>query len=90
MTVREFLALWVVNVSIRVYQEPIEEIDKYPDLICRQAGSVNVLINSNQNYLDFEISNLQLDDGVIVIICAANEEQKQKIISSYKCEKIRV
>ena len=84
MTVREFMALWVDNVSMRVYQEPIKEIDIYPDLVCRQTGSVDVLISSNQNYLDFEISNLQYDDGVIVIVCKANEEQKQKIISSHK------
>ena len=84
MTVREFMALWVDNVSIRVYQEPIKEIDIYPDLVCRQTGSVDILINSNQNYLDFEIVNLQYDDGLIIVVCKANEEQKQRIINSHK------
>lgn len=85
MTVREFMSLWVDNVSIKVYQRPIEEIDKCSDLVYRQTGSVDVLINSNQNYLDFKILNLQYDDGIIVIVCEANEEQKQKIINSHKC-----
>lgn len=90
MTVREFMSLWVDNVSIKVYQEPIEEIDKCSDLVCRQTGSVDVLINSNQNYLDFKILNLQYDDGIIVIVCEANEEQRQRIINSHKHRKIRV
>ena len=85
MTVREFMALWVDNVSMRVYQEPIKEIDIYPDLVCRQTGSVDVLINSGQNYLDFEILNLQFDNGLIIVVCKANEEQIQEIINSYKC-----
>ena len=84
MTVREFMSWWVDNVSMRVYQEPIKEIDIYPDFICRQTGSVDVLIRINQNYLDFEIVNLQDDNGVIVIVCKANEEQKQRIINSHK------
>ena len=84
MTVREFMALWVDSVGMRVYQKPIKEIDKYPDLICRQTGSVDVLINSNQNYLNFEILNVQYDDGLIIIVCEANEKQKQRIINSHK------
>jgi len=84
MTVRKFMALWVDNVNMKVYQTPIKEIDKCTDLVCRQTGSVDVLINSNQNYLDFEILNLQYEDGLIVVVCEANEEQKQKIISSHK------
>lgn len=85
MTVREFMALWVDNVSIKVYQIPIKEVDKCTDLVCRQTGSVDVLINSGQNYLDFEILNLQYDNGLIIIVCEASENQKQGIISSHIC-----
>lgn len=42
-----------------------------------------MLLNSNQNYLDFEIENLQNDDGLIIIVCKASEEQEQKTISAY-------
>lgn len=84
MTVREFMSLWVDDVSIVVYQIPIKEIDKNTNLVRRQSGSVDVLINSNQNYLDFEIVNLQDDNGRIVITCKANKEQARKTIEAYK------
>ncbi len=84
MTVREFMSLWVDDVSMVVYQEPIKAIDKCKDLIRRQSGSVDVLINSNQNYLDFEIVNLQDDGGRIVIVCKANEEQERRTIKAYR------
>ena len=84
MTVREFMSLWVDDVDMVVYQTPIKEIDKNTSLVRRQSGSVDVLINSNQNYLDFEIVNLQDDDGRIVITCKANKEQTRKTIEAYK------
>lgn len=84
MTVREFMSLWIDDVSIVVYQEPIKEIDKCKDLVRRQSGSVYVLLDSNQNYLDFEIVNFQYDDGRIVIVCKANEEQKRRTIEAYR------
>lgn len=84
MTVREFMSLWVDDVSMVVYQESIKEIDRCKDLVHRQSGSVDMLINSNQNYLDFEIVNFQDDDGGIVIVCKANKEQEQKTIRAHR------
>lgn len=84
MTVREFMALWVDNIGLKVCQEPIKEIDKCAGLVCRQIGTIDVLINSNQNYLDFEIVNLQKDNGIIVVVCKANNEQEQRTIVAYK------
>lgn len=84
MTVREFMAVWADNVSMRVYQVPIKEIDRCSDLVCRQTGTIDVLINSNQNYLDFEIQSVQEDHGLIIVVCEANKEQKQKTINAYK------
>ena len=84
MKVREFMALWMDDVSIKVYQEPIKQIDKSGGLVHRQTGSVDVLIDSNQNYLDFDIVNLQYDDGLIIIVCKANKEQEQRTINAYK------
>lgn len=84
MTVRKFMALWTDNVKMKVYQIPIKEIDKCKEPVLRQAGSVNFLINSNQNYLDFEIRNLQSDNGIIVIVCEANDEQRRSTINAYK------
>lgn len=84
MTVKEFMTLWADDVSMVIYQEPIMEIDKCSHLVRRQSGSVDMLINSNQNYLDFDIVNLQDDDGRIVIVCRANKEQEQRIIETNK------
>ena len=49
MTVREFMSMWVDDISIKVYQRSIKKIDKCNDLVHRQTGSIDVLINSNQN-----------------------------------------
>ena len=76
MTVREFMAMWVDDISIKVYQRPIKEIDKCDALIHRQTGSIDVLINSNQNYLDFEVEYLMQDDDLIIVVCKANKEQE--------------
>lgn len=84
MKVREFMELWVDNVDLKVYQEPIKQIDKNVRLVLRQIGSVNVLLDSNQNYLDFDIVNLQYDDGFIIVVCRANKEQEQKTINAYR------
>lgn len=70
MTVRKFLSLWVDDISVQVYQLlPSNELRRY-----RQTGSVDVLINSNADYLDFNIVNLQMDDGMILIVCKEREE----------------
>ena len=84
MKVREFMALWVDDISIKIYQEPIKQIDKIGGLVHRQTGNVNMLINSNQNYLDFDIVNLQYDDGLIIVVCKVNKEQEQRTINAYK------
>lgn len=83
MTVREFLKLWVDNIDVRVYQFPIKKIDRSSALVCRQTADVDTLLNSNQNYLDFNIENLQMNDDLLCVVCKANDEQSKKIIDSY-------
>ena len=73
MKVREFMELWIDDISIKVYQEPIKQIDKSGELVLRQSGSLDVLI-----------VNLQYDDGRIIIVCKANKEQEQKTINAYR------
>lgn len=84
MTVREFLSMGANNIYIEIYQTPIKKIDKCNNLVCRQTGSISVLLDSNQNYLDFEIEYLMENNGLITIVCTANEEQEQKIIDGHK------
>lgn len=84
MTVKEFMAMWVDDVSMKIYQRPIKKIDRCNDLVLRQTGTVDMLISSNQNYLDFEIEYLMEDEGRIIVVCKANEEQERKTIEAYK------
>lgn len=84
MTVREFMAMWADDISMKVYQRPIKKIDKCDDLVHRQTGSIDVLINSNQNYLDFEVEYLMQDDDLIIVVCKANKEQEQRTVDAYK------
>ena len=84
MTVREFMKVWPDDISIKVYQTPIKEIDKCNELVLRQTGSTDVLLNSNQNYLDFNLDYALEDDGLIIVVCTANKEQEQRIIDTHK------
>ena len=84
MTVREFMEVWSDNVSVKVYQTPIKEIDKCNELVHRQTGSVDVLLDSNQNYLYFNLDYALENDGLIVVVCTANKEQEQSIIDAHK------
>lgn len=83
MIVKDFLKLWVDNVTIKVYQMPILKIDKNPSLVHRQTADIDTMINSNQNFLDFEIENLQMDQDLIIVVCKANEEQEKRTITAY-------
>lgn len=83
MTVREFLKLWADNVTIKVYQRSIQKIDKNPFPVHRQTADVDTMINSNQNFLDFEIENLQMDQDLIIVVCKANEDQEKRTIAAY-------
>lgn len=85
MKVREFLQQnRDKNVEIKVFQQPIKEIDGCIAMVKRYQGEIEVALNSNQNYLDFEIENWCYDDGYLVVICKANREQTLKTINAYK------
>lgn len=83
MKVREFLEKQT-DCEIKVYQVPIKEIDSCKELVKRYQGEIKVSVNSNQNYLDFEVKHFYHDNGYLIVICEANEEQKQRTIKAYK------
>ena len=83
MTVKELLSN-KLSLEIKVFQVPIKEIDNSVGLVKRYQGEISVALNSNQNYLDFEIEYLYHDDGFLVIICKANKEQERKTINAYR------
>jgi hypothetical protein len=83
MIVKEYLALWADNPSIKIMQMPIKKIDKSSDPVHRQTALVSELLESNQNYLDFEIVYFLMDDDLLIVVCKANEEQERKTINAY-------
>ena len=87
MTVREFLQKYSKNREIgdiHVYQEPIKEIDGCPALVHRYTGSVEISLNSNQNYLNFEyVYYIHQNETGLIVICKPNAEQRQAIIDAY-------
>ena len=84
MTVKQLLSNKLTSLEIKVFQVPIKEIDNSVGLVRRYQGEISVALNSNQNYLDFEVEYLYHDNGYLVIICKANKEQEQKTINAYR------
>ena len=82
MTIRKLLSN-KIECEIKVYQVPIKEIDSCKELIKRYQGEISVSLNSNQNYLDFEVEHYYYDSGYLVVVCKANEEQEQRTIEAY-------
>ena len=83
MKVREFLEKQT-DCEIKVYQLPIKEIDSCKELVRRYQGNIKVSTNSNQNYLSYEMLHYYHDNGYLIVICEADEEQKQRTINAHK------
>ena len=83
MKVKEFLEKQL-DCEIKVYQLPIKEIDSCKELVRRYQGNIKVSINSNQNYLNYEMLHYYHDNGYLIVICEADKEQKQRTINAHK------
>lgn len=83
MTVKEFLEKQNKDVNIKVYQPPIKEIDSCKELVRRYQGEISVSLESNQNYLGFEMKHYYHNNGYLIIICQPNKEQEKKTIEAY-------
>ena len=83
MTVKELLND-KTECEIKIYQVPIKEIDSCKELVKRYQGEISVSLNSNQNYLNFEVEHYYHDNGYLVVVCKANKEQERKTINVYK------
>lgn len=83
MKVKEFLSLWADNPSIKIMQMPIKKIDKGSSPVHRQTALVSELLESNQNYLGFEIAYFLMDNDLLIVVCEANKEQERKTINAY-------
>lgn len=87
MTVKQLLSN-KLSLEIKVFQVPIKEIENNVGLVRRYQGEISVALNSNQNYLDFEVEYLYHDNGYLVIICKANEKQERRTINAYRSKAI--
>ena len=83
MTVRELLNNQTER-EVKVYQVPIKDIDSCKELVMRYQGEISVSLDSNQNYLDFEVEHYYHDNGYLVVVCKANKEQEQRTINAYR------
>lgn len=84
LTVRNFLSMWVDDIYIKVYHMPGKS---EPDtaIVLKGAGTVDFLLNRNADYLDYIIQNLQMDKGVVTVVCREQEEHinlNEQIIST--------
>lgn len=86
MKVINFLTVLEGHVEIKVYQDPIKEINPYSMLpVERFRGTTRTARNSNQNYLDFEVYKVDISvPGCIDIFCRADAKQAQSIIRAHK------
>lgn len=62
----------------------IEEIDTCKNLVRRYQGNIKTSLESNQNYLDFEVKQFHHNNGVLIIVCEADEIQRQITIKRHR------
>lgn len=83
MIVKELLNLIEYHDNVKILQMPIKALNNGYKIIERQCGECTILLNSNNNYLNFEILNIKTIDNIINICCIANKEQENKIIKAH-------
>lgn len=67
-----------------IHQLPIPLIDSCPDPVCRYRGPIRNCLESNQNFLEFEVRKYGIFDNKILIICKANAKQERHTIDAYR------
>ena len=82
MTVKEYLLNLDNETEVLVKQYPIQRLDSSCNLVERQRGNRDVLISSNQNYLEYEVKTITVDPSITQIICKANPKQEQEVIAA--------
>jgi hypothetical protein len=83
MSVRELLRVISYGTVVKVYQTPIPRIDASRDPVLRQYADVTTLEKSGQNYLDFKVTELRQDCGIMTIICTASYEQENATVAAF-------
>lgn len=66
MTLRQYLSLWTDNVSMKLYTHETKGLKHI------ETDTVDNLIDSDKEFLNYEIDNLQMDDDLLVVILNKN------------------
>ena len=82
MRTRELLEVIPRGKVVKVRQEPITRIDSGKEPVLRQYGEVSVLLGSGQNYLDFEVTRLGQEAGILCVLCKADAEQEARTVAA--------
>lgn len=67
-----------------INQLPIQLIDSCPDPVCRYRGPISTCLESNQNFLEFEVRKCGVFGNKVLIICKANTKQERRTIDAYR------
>ena len=83
MTVKDLLETINTETNIIVRQKPISRIDSFCGLVERQRGACGVLLDSNQNYLDYEVLKTESYGDTVEITCKASPAQEIRVINAF-------
>ena len=92
-TLRSYRAKYPnASIEVKIYQPSIREIDPCPDDVCRFKGSIDVVLDSNQNFLWYPITGIMkrsLDRGSLIYLTIQTQplpDQIKKTIDAHYCK----
>ena len=81
------------RIEVKIYQPSIREIDPCPDDVCRFKGNINVVLDSNQNFLWYPVAGVTkqtLGRGSLIHLTIQTQplpEQIRETIDAHRCKK---
>lgn len=92
-TLRSYRAKYPnTSIEVKIYQPSIREIDPCPDDVCRFKGSIDVVLDSNQNFLWYPVTGTMkrsLDCGSLIYLIIQTQprpDQIKKTIDTHRCK----
>lgn len=81
------------SIEVKIYQPSIREIDPCPDDVCRYKGSIDIVLDSNQNFLRYPVTDIikrSLGRGSLIYLTIQTQplpEQIRETIDTHRCKK---
>lgn len=81
------------SIEVKIYQPSIREIDPCPDDVCRYKGSIDIVLDSNQNFLRYPVTDIMkrsLGRGSLIYLTIQTQplpEQIRETIDAHRCKK---